>query len=113
MTEDEIKKVIEGINSGERRRNNTSNGTSFERHAQTVLTGLITLLLAGTGALLMGMNARQGDLVSDVKVLQEQVSNLSKTLTESTRTYVTRPELIPIELRLQQLEGYHVPSNGD
>lgn len=103
MDDSKFEKVLEVLSQSK----TEPKQTTFERHAQTALTGLITLLLAGTAGLLMTMKAAQSETSTDVKVLQIQFQNLSAQLKEQNRLYLTRPELIPYELRINRLEDFH------
>jgi len=53
---------------------------AFERHAQTALTSLIVLLLAGVATFVFRMSDNQDEQLIEIRVLQYQVKGLSDEL---------------------------------
>lgn len=69
-------------------------GSVMERHAQTIMAGLVTVGIVWMSASISGTN-------SDVKVLQQQVEDLKTLVTFATSSYVTRAEF---EAHARELE---------
>lgn len=55
-------------------------GSAFERHAQTLLTTLVALLLAGVTAFIFQIKDSQSAQLTEIRVLQVQVSSLTSDL---------------------------------
>ena len=61
--------------------NNYNSSTSaFERHAQTLLTTLVALLLAGVTAFIFQIKDSQSAQLTEIRVLQVQVTSLTSDL---------------------------------
>ena len=59
---------------------------AFERHAQTALTSLVVLLLAGVVGFIFQISTSQGDQLVEMRVLQFQVKALSEEVRGSSGT---------------------------
>lgn len=80
----------------------------FERHAQTVIVGIVMLIVGWVGLSILDLNKAQNELITEQKLSNLKLENLTKTLQLQNETYVKQLEYIPwhhgIERRLQQLE---------
>lgn len=82
--------------------NGEKEDNAFERHAQTLLTTLIALLLAGVAAFIFQIKDNQGAQLTEIRVLQVQFSNLNADLRQNDdhikeKVLVFRSELDRIE----------------
>ena len=59
---------------------NNGNTSAFERHAQTLLTTLVALLLAGVTAFIFQIKDSQSAQLTEIRVLQVQVTALTADL---------------------------------
>ena len=69
---------------------------AFERHAQTALTSLVVLLLAGMVGFIFQISTSQSDQLIEMRVLQFQVKTLSEEVRGSAGTaavHINRLEL--------------------
>ena len=84
--------------------NNNNNASSFERHAQTLLTTLIALLLAGVAAFIFQIKDSQSAQLTEIRVLQVQVSSLTTDLKQ--KDVLTDRTIDQIRDELRRIEDY-------
>lgn len=83
--------------------------SAFERHAQTVLVGLITLIIAWVGWSILGVSEKQNELITEQKVLNIRIGVLADELKDRESTYVKVIDYVifreQTETRLDELEN--------
>jgi hypothetical protein len=84
--------------------NNNNSSTAFERHAQTLLTTLIAFLLAGVAAFIFQIKDSQSAQLTEIRVLQVQVSSLTADLKQ--RDVITDRTINQIRDELRRIEDY-------
>jgi hypothetical protein len=84
-------------------------GTVIERHAQTIMVGLVTIGIVFVSNSITSQNA-------DIKVLQSQVVDLKEFVRATANKFVTTAEFeihkAELERRVNKLESYY-GINGD
>jgi hypothetical protein len=82
--------------------------SAFERHAQTVLVGFITLVIGWVGISLTTMKEQQNKLITGQEISTLKIEQLTSTLTEQQQSYVKQVEYVVFRQatinRLQALE---------
>ena len=81
MTEDEVHSLVDLMHEkfGERRSVATEvKTTAFERHAQTILVSIITLIIGGAGIMIWEMKDTQSVILTKVEVHNVLLSNLNQ-----------------------------------
>jgi len=78
------------MNTNNRASNGNDNGngntSAFERHAQTLLTTLIAMLLAGVMAFIFQIKDSQSAQLTEIRVLQVQVTSLTSDIKQKDTT---------------------------
>lgn len=77
----------------------------WEQHGQTIMLFVITGALAWTANTLWESNTSQAALTAEVRHLSSQMAELRGGLNAMQTQYVTRPEFVVHEQRLQTLEA--------
>jgi len=80
MSDEQFNHLLERLTPKEVQQN------AFERHAQTALTSLIVLLLAGVVGFIFQISTSQSDQLVEMRVLQFQVKSLSEEVRGSSST---------------------------
>ena len=84
--------------------NNGGNTSAFERHAQTLLTTLVALLLAGVTAFIFQIKDSQSAQLTEIRVLQVQVTSLTSDL-KSKDTSIDRA-ILNVRDEIARVETY-------
>lgn len=104
MDEEQFERLL--LSLGERRVGQKQ--SAMERHAQTVLVALVTLLIGWVGVAIWDMKENQNELITEQRVTANNVKHLTETLNEQSLSYVRQVEFVEfkthIENRLGQLE---------
>lgn len=107
MNDDQFEQLLTSL--GERRLETKQ--SAFERHAQTALTSLIVLILAGFGGAMFKISDVQNDQFAELKVMQYQISELTKTIQEATDSFVDVHEFNALKFIVddhsRKIEKYH------
>ena len=78
--------------------------SGFERHAQTLLTTLIALLLAGVAAFIFQIKDAQSEQMTEIRILQVQVANLNADLGQNGSHL--KQEVVDVRGEIKRIESY-------
>lgn len=83
--------------------------STFERHAQTVLVGIITLIIGWVGLSISNMQSKQNELITEQKITAVKIENLVNALQLQNATYVKQIDYVKwrqkVESRFETLEA--------
>ncbi len=78
--------------------------TTWERHGQTIMLSVITMVLAFSAKTLWDANAIQATMAERIAALSNQVAKLEGAVSSMQANYVTRAEFAVHEQRIQSIE---------
>jgi RNA polymerase-interacting CarD/CdnL/TRCF family regulator len=99
MSDDQFNHLLERLTPKEIQQN------AFERHAQTALTSLIVLLLAGVVGFIFKISDSQNDQVIETRVLQFQVKDLAEEVRGASGISTERINRLEASLNTLQLHS--------
>ena len=116
MTDDELKTLADALDEQKTR----ERGTVFERHAQTVLVGLITLIIAWVGISIQHLVKDAAQASSDRSLMKYQIEQLTHSWKQASENHVSYNEYTEwkasVELRFKELaheEKIHLQKHID
>lgn len=105
MTDDELQVVIDGLTD----RRNKERGTVFERHAQTVLVGLITLIIAWVGVSIQHLVEDAALASADRSLMKYQIEQLTDSWKNAADNHVSQKDYsewkASVELRFKEIRN--------
>lgn len=116
MTDEELKTIVDALTD----KKNKERGTVFERHAQTVLVGLITLIIAWVGISIQHLVKDAAQASSDRSLMKYQIEQLTHSWKQASENHVSYNEFTEwkasVELRFQEFsreEKIHLQKHLD